>query len=204
MIQAYKGVSGFTLVELLVSLFLFVTVMTVSTGALLSVIHANKKAQAIQTAVTNLHSAIDGMLRSVRMGTYYHCGDTGVLTEPFDCADGSNALVFRQYGWPKNSYRMYYFDKNEDGLGGIYRQDVDEYGRELSNIQITAPEVNIQEFKVFVRGSDINDTNQPIVTFIIKGEVGGVNNELSIFGLKKKLKTDFMIQSAATQRLIDL
>lgn len=204
MIKSHKGECGFTLVELLVSLFLFVTVMTVSAGALLSVVHANKKAQAIQTAVTNLHIAIDGMLRSVRMGTYYHCGNIGLLTVPLDCADGASALAFRQYGWPKNSYRMYYFDKNENGLGGIYKQDVDENGRVLSDIQITAPEVNIKEFKVYVRGSDTNDKKQPVVTFIINGEVGGINNELSIFGLKRKLKTDFLIQSAATQRLIDL
>src|SRR3989338_1985894 len=75
---------GFTLVEMIVSVALFATVMLVSVGALLSLMGANRKAQALQSVMNNLNVALDGMVRSIRMGSNYHCG-AGTFSATQDC-----------------------------------------------------------------------------------------------------------------------
>ena len=61
--------SGFTLVEMIVAVALFAVVMLISVAALLALVDANRKAQALQSVMNNLNIALDGMVRSVRMGS---------------------------------------------------------------------------------------------------------------------------------------
>jgi len=64
---------GFTLVEMIVSLALFSVVATVALGALVKIVSANRKAQTLQTALTNLNSALESMSRELRVGKQFHC-----------------------------------------------------------------------------------------------------------------------------------
>ncbi|MEK7093249.1 MAG: type II secretion system protein, partial [Patescibacteria group bacterium] len=88
--KTYKLSRGFTLIEMIVSVGLFAVVMIICVAALLSLVDANKKAQAIQSVMNNLNVAVDGMVRSIRMGTNYHCGTdlsvTSGLPSSRDCA----------------------------------------------------------------------------------------------------------------------
>ena len=74
------GAAGFTLIEVLVSLALFVSVMTVAGGAILSIIDANRKAQATNTAIDNLNFVLDNMTRNLRTGTGWTLPDTNSIT----------------------------------------------------------------------------------------------------------------------------
>ncbi len=65
--------TGFTLVEIIVSLAIFAIVATVALGALVKIVSANKKAQAVQEAVTSLNFALDAMSREMRVGRNYYC-----------------------------------------------------------------------------------------------------------------------------------
>lgn len=64
---------GFTLVEMIVALGIFSIVAVVAIGALAKVINANKKAQTIQAAVSNLSYAMETMSRELRVGRNYQC-----------------------------------------------------------------------------------------------------------------------------------
>jgi prepilin-type N-terminal cleavage/methylation domain-containing protein len=64
---------GFTLVEMIVALGIFSIVAVVALGALTKIISANKKAQTLQTSITNLNFALDAMSRELRTGTSYNC-----------------------------------------------------------------------------------------------------------------------------------
>lgn len=91
---------GFTLVEMLVAVAIFAIVMTMSVSALMDMVSATRKAQAIQSVMNNLNVALDGMVRNVRMGTRYHCGNPGdsasSLATVADCtSSGKNSLVLR-------------------------------------------------------------------------------------------------------------
>ena len=69
--------AGFTLVEMIVSLAIFSIVAVVALGALIRIIDANKKAQTLQTAITNLNYALESLSREMRVGTKYQCGQGG-------------------------------------------------------------------------------------------------------------------------------
>jgi prepilin-type N-terminal cleavage/methylation domain-containing protein len=187
---------GFTLVEMIVSVALFSVVMLVSTAALLSLVAANRKAQALESVMNNLNITLDGMLRALRMGSSFHCG-AGNYSIPQDCPDqvnGDTVFAFLPYGASVNAPRwVYSFDQ---GTGRIYKSINNE-----APIPITAPEVTIESMRFFVvgsaRGCTVSpcDTIQPKVLMVMKGSAP-VNNS--------KLRTTFHIQVASTQRLLDL
>ncbi len=65
---ARRSARGFTLIEMIVSLSLFIFVMTVAASSMLSIIDANRKSQVTNTAVDNLNFVIDDMSRTLRTG----------------------------------------------------------------------------------------------------------------------------------------
>ena len=71
---------GFTLIEIIVALGIFSVVAVVSLGALVKIIDANRKAQTLQAAMTNLNFALDAVSRELRVGSSYHCETTDQWT----------------------------------------------------------------------------------------------------------------------------
>src|ERR1700722_17113234 len=90
--------AGFTLIEMLVSLALFAIVVLVAIGALLSLVGANKKAQALEAVMDNLNITVDDMVRNAREGTEFHCGASGSIATPQDCSSGGTYFAFQPYG----------------------------------------------------------------------------------------------------------
>ena len=200
--------AGFTLVEMMVAVSLFAVVMTISVGALLALVDANRKAQALQSVMNNLNVALDGMVRNIRMGAIYHCDDENeinktILSTRADCVSGGALLSFEAFGGSQadnTDQWVYWF---EDGR--IWKS---EDARDTT-LPITAPEVEIDSFRVFVTGSegtlnDDGDTNQPKVVFSIQGTAGAEGSAFSVVGTAKTIRTTFNIQAVASQRLLDL
>lgn len=65
----YSLVKGFTLIELMVSLSIFVIIMLSATSAYLSFIAYNRQAQTTSTVVNSVSFSIDNMARDMRTGT---------------------------------------------------------------------------------------------------------------------------------------
>src|SRR3989344_7779722 len=65
--------SGFTLIEIMVSVSIFVVVAMITTGALITISDVNRKAQAIKIAMDNVSFAMDSMVTNLREGANYHC-----------------------------------------------------------------------------------------------------------------------------------
>jgi prepilin-type N-terminal cleavage/methylation domain-containing protein len=65
--------SGFTIIEMIVSLAVFGVVITIAVGALLMLIATNRQLQGEQSVMTNLSFALDSMTREIRTGTHYYC-----------------------------------------------------------------------------------------------------------------------------------
>ncbi len=206
--NSFSAQAGFTLIEMMVAVSLFAVVMTISVGALLALVDANRKAQALQSVMNNLNVALDGMVRNIRMGVMYHCDDLNelnkiVLSTPTDCVEGGELLAFEAFGNSKadtSDQWVYWFEN-----GRLWKS---EDARD-STLPITAPEVQIDSFKVFVTGSEgtLNedgDTIQPKVVFSIQGTAGAADSAFSVVGTAKKIRTTFNIQAVASQRLLDL
>ena len=67
-----KTSAGFTLLEMLVAVFIFTIVVTISAGAIVSITGVNRRAQALKTVVNNVNLAIDSISRDIRVGQSYN------------------------------------------------------------------------------------------------------------------------------------
>ncbi len=177
---------GFTLVEMIVAVGLFAVVMTVSITALISLIDANRKAQALQSVMNNLNIAVDGMVRAIREGSDYRCG--GVNPGNPDCAETPGTIFYFQPSCSASCSDWIYSFRD----GRLWRS-VD--GLTSSELPLTAPEVTIDSVLMYVIGATRGDNIQPKVVIIIKGSAGLP---------KTNVRTTFHIQSTAVQRVLDI
>ena len=186
---------GFTLVEMIVAVGLFAVVMIVCVGALLSLVSANRKAQALQSVMNNLNVALDGMARTVRMGNDYNgmvgCTSGYDGTAPHDCANGTTQVSFVPFGsTAEDPQWVYRFTHDANGNGQIEKSE-----NGTTFLPITAPEVSIDEMLFYVVGTNRHDSVQPKVVIVIKGSAGALGTTA---------RTTFHIQATAVQRVLDL
>lgn len=181
----------------MVSVTLFVVVMLVAVGALLSLVDANRKARALESVMNNLNIAVDGMVRSIRMGNTFNCGGAGIPTGAADCASGGTLFSFAPFGANPEvaGERWVYFFQDDQ----LWRSRT---GSTNNAVAITAPEVHIDDVSFYVVGtarSSANplspDTTQPKVVIVIKGTAGAEGT---------RSETSFYIQATAVQRVLDL
>ncbi len=187
-----KTTKGFSLVEIMVSVTLFSVVMTISVGSLLSLIDANRKAQALNSVINNLNFALENMSRNIRVGNTYHCSTSSSvpvdLDTTKDCSSGGILFAF-------------------EGTGGDMSDSMDQIVFRFINnrieksidggvtfIAITASEVTIDDMKFYVAGTTRGDLFQPRVVMTIQGTAG----------VNVKSKTNFNLQTTVTQRVLDL
>ena len=191
-----KLFKAFTLVEMMVAVSIFAIVMMIGVGALLSLVETNRRAQAINSVMNNVNAAVETMSRAVRVGTNYHCRTSTSYVPPTtysntqDCALG-NGVVF-----------AFESSEGDDTLATdqiVYRLNDTTLERSKSGgengtwVAVTAPEVNIEAFEVYVLGSTAGDSVQPRMLMTIRGSAqvpGGT--------------TSFTVQSSVVQRLIDI
>lgn len=216
--RASSTQSGFTLVEMIVSLAIFSIVVTVSVGALLVLVATNQQLQGEQSVMTNLSFALDSMTREIRTGNEYFClsatSDTGLRNlfnnasdldyeldnQVQDCASGNtnnhrfHGLAFSEGGdsITSGSDKIFYFYDSSEKK--IYRR-VGNGPKE----SIVSSGIVIEEFEFFVSGSKplsaggSNSTDQPAVTLFIKATERGVSTN-----------KPYYLQTTITQRTLDV
>ncbi len=177
-------VAGFTIIEMIVAIGLFGVVMVIASGALLTMLDANRKAQTIKSVINNLSFALESMTREIRMGSNYHCGTVAVFNSApslSDCPNFDDAMAF-----VNNKTEVV-----EYSLSGsqIMKKTA------LGEVAVTAPEVAISRLYFLVAGAEQGaDTEQPSALIIMEGCV-----------MKKDIdKSCFNIQTLVSQRLPDL
>ena len=196
------NISGFTLIEVLVSMSLFTVVVTMSVGTLLVLIDSNAKQQGVQAVVTNMSFALDSMTREIRTGYFYYCGSasgalpstvTNTVSDTRDCSGGNTALVITESGdsltASAGSRRIAYrFNSAEHsiqrrlGTTGVWQN-------------ITAAEVSVESLLFVVTGTDrLPDIITPTVTIFVNGTMGTVDG----------LDTQFNMQTTVTQQVLDI
>lgn len=210
--------SGFTLIEMIVSLGLFSVVITISVGALLVLVASNEQLQGEQSVMTNLSFALDSMTREIRTGTQYFCDsepnynagpdkifddgndiDVILMDSVADCPQGNDnnhtlhGIAFRESGdsiTGSDERILYFFDAD---AGQIFRR----VGNNDSQ-SIVSSGIFIEDAQFFVTGSEpfetaLTDTVQPSVTIFIEAtEVGDPTEKR------------YQIQTTVTQRILDL
>jgi prepilin-type N-terminal cleavage/methylation domain-containing protein len=217
-----KTSAGFTLVELLVSLFIFSVVMTVSMGALLVLIDANEKGQGVQTVMSNLSFAIDSMTRDMRTGYGYYCNNSGSgfnnhwadteeingidEYEPADCDNGSGIAFVDSRTGKRTAYRLNTTDDTDGFIERCFDEDSSDSAEECEDgwLRLTSAEIDIDQFLVSVEGSEqgvfgvglsaSTEWVQPTAIFLYEGTIKSDEDPDS----------DFYLQTTVTQRILDL
>lgn len=176
--------TGFTLIEILVSLGVFTIVVTIAIGAILSVMEANRKTQNFQDVANNIGFILEDISRNARVGTTYHCESSGSLDESQNCSkngdtffafepqDGNSESVDDQFVYRLNGKKI---EKSTDG------------GNSYSNI--TDAEVTINNLRFYVSNADTNSSPQPRVLITLSGTAG-----------TDSTSEDFNIQTTVSQR----
>ena len=173
----------------MVSVALFSIVMLVGMSALFTLVSENKKAQALNSVITDLNFSLESMSRTIRTGYKYGCA----FTVGRDCPRGDTRLELTTV-INNAEYRVRYRFRESGGRGFVERQLVPTAGGPtLGWIQITSSNVDIEEFTFFVFGASGGDQYQPRVMIALSGKA--VNNEDV---------SDFAVQTTVTQRIIDL
>ncbi len=190
--------SGFTLIEMLVSLALFTIVGTISVGVLLVLVNGNGRVVNEQVVTNSLTYALDSMSREIRTGSEYYCATAntarGITSATLvqDCVTGNTGLSFREAGKSitggnTNSRISYYFQN-----GMLYRRV--GLGTEESLLN---NDVVVNDVQFFVSGAEPltqNNTNkvQPTVTIVVTGAAASDPSRT------------FTVQTTITQRPLDI
>ena len=189
-----KSDKGFTLVEMIVAVGLLSIVMLVATGALLALVSANRKAQALQSVMNNLNITLDGMVRALREGNNIRCNTLAQVGPDWpNCPNGGHAVYFEAYGGSGGNAAddwVYWYDS---GTHRLYKsEDATNLG---AGYPVTAPEITIDSMNFYIVGATPHDTTQPKVVIVIKGTAGAAN---------VKTRSTFSIQATAVQRALDI
>lgn len=182
--------TGFTLIEMLVSLGLFAVVVTIGMGTLITLTDANAKSQSVQIAADNLAFALDAISRQMRTGYDYYCGSgvavsdgTAFPSGSSNCTSGSAvAFTDSRTGW-RYGYQL-------NGTSLMRKIDKATPGTWQS---VTASGVIVHEFDLEVTGTGLSD-DQPTATIYMEIEVG---NQLD-------LGSYMALQTSVTQRQLKL
>ncbi len=193
-LQHYYKASGFSLIEVLVSLSLFTIVMTVSVGVLMVLIDANARAQSTQEVMTNLSFALDSITREIRTGSDYYCGGVSELPTSgeaaMNCPSGSEGLTFNEGGQS--------LTEDASSRRIALRLNNESIERRLGDgtwTPITSEDITVHELRFIVTGVTRSDAESPTVTLYIKGEAGSEEDGT---------ESEFSVQTTVVQQLLDI
>lgn len=198
---------AFTLIEMMVSVALFLIVMTIALGAVLSIIDGNKKTQAINSVSNNLSSAIENMVRDLKTGYDYRCNVAPLGRWPLTgagvaCNPGTaiNNISFKSTISGEVRSAQYYL-KTDTVTGRktivkYFCPAVENTCLESSNyieVDITSSDIDVQSFGLYVN-VPAPGTAQPSIFMLIRG-TAYVNSTSA---------SNFSIQTFVSQRLLNI
>ncbi|MDB5225215.1 MAG: hypothetical protein JWL87_167 [Candidatus Adlerbacteria bacterium] len=181
--------AGFTLIEMMVSVAIFSTVMVIALGALLAMSESDRKAQTLKSVINNLNFSLDAMSRSMRTGVNYHCDvSSGTVTVPRDCSSiPATSVAFLSSDNQTIKYcRGAGSTCDPAGTAVLVSKNGAAYAA------VTATEVTITNLQFYVSGAESVGL-QPHVVILLSGTVPVSVSQNSVFDL----------QTSVTQRLYD-
>jgi len=170
---------GFTLIELMVAISIFIVVMMISMGSIIGVFDANRKSRSLKTVLNNLNLAVESMSKEMRFGKNYHCG-SGTVTIPQNCPSGGTLMSFLSSDNVQITYRLNSQTIEKQVGGGVY-------------IAVTAPEIVMDDLVFYTLGAGTSDSLQPKVLIKIKSHAGVGGGQ-----------TDLTLQTLVSQRTFDI
>ncbi len=200
MIKKFKVQSGYTIIETMVAISLFLVVVMLGMGSLLNAGLVHKKTQDLRSIMDNMNFIMEDISRNIRTGFDYRCitdgnFDTSTISTPQDCALGGAIAFESTYGdTSRNDNQVVY---KIDSTGGTSFNISKSTDSGATFVQLNPQEISLTSFSGFsVLGSAhkaSGDSQQPFVTIKL---VGNINYKDTV--------TTFSIQTSVSQRRIDI
>jgi prepilin-type N-terminal cleavage/methylation domain-containing protein len=180
---------GFTLIEIMVATSIFMIIMLMAMGALVTTSDTAKRSQALRTAMDNVNFAMESVTRSLRIGREYTCVTSSgsvylPATANADCSlasSGGSAIIFTQATHAAGSRdTAYQLAQRSDGTYALERCEANV---DPSCSPLVSSDINIEKLKFFVNGSRSDDGIQPSVYILMKGTVT-IKGESTTFALQ--------------------
>ncbi len=162
---------GFTLIEIMVAVSIFVIVAFVASSAFITVNNANKRAQAIRLIVDNLNFTLDGMTYRLAEGVGYQ-------------ADG-NSITFTNLLAGGKSEEVTYRWRPRTPIEGGEGQTISLTNDRFNDVSLISPEIDIDRASFEIK----TDTGRPYVIISLRGKAKIGREE-----------TTLNLQTAVTQR----
>ena len=198
-----KKRGGFTIIETMVSVSLFIIITVIGIGTLLNANLLYNKSQNMRDIVDNLNFVMEEMSRNIRTGYKYHCLDAAVLSVPAssnslsvpeDCTAGWTIAFEDAHGEPNPSVENFNNQWVYSISGGQILKSEDSG---VNFTQLTSEEVivnpDLSGFVVTGAEPSPGNKEQPLVTIRL---VGTVNY--------RDVVSPFSIQTTVSQRLLDI
>ncbi len=215
---------GFTLVEMMVSMAIFAVVAVVAATALLKIMSANKKAQSIQSSMTNLNFALESMSRELREGSEYQCGTVDgtfsvnfngqntMAPSPCPSANQTNNDSYLAFKSSEstvncspnfNTVYVYRFIKDTSVTPNVIHLQKAQQAASCGSASVTDNgTINDSGFSDLISTSEVTITNYSIsVYYASQQQYPLVTINISGYaGVREADKTYFNIQTAASSR----
>lgn len=193
-----KYVCGYTIIETMIAVSLFITITMVGMTSLLNANLVHKKSENMRSIIDNLNFVMEDMSKNMRTGFKFRCFRSGdpldqgqVAQNPRSCSTGWAISFESALGNPSSfsDQWVYYIDstkkifKSTDGANTFF--------------QITPDEVIIDTtastFSVLGAEPMPGDTQQPLINIRLVGKI-----------TYKTVDTPFSLQTAVSSRYIDV
>ncbi len=188
---------GYTIIETMIAISLFLIIIMAGMNALLNANLISNKSQDMRSIMDNLSFILEDISRNVRTGYNYHCGDLSSIDVPLSCAN-AGILAFEETHGDTGTIADQWVYKIESIDGGLtYNISKSVSGGIAGSfVQLNSSEIVLKAssgFSVLGAEPPMGDFQQPIVMIRLVGEIR-----------YKNTVTPFSLQTSASQRLIDL
>lgn len=155
---------GFTLIEVLVSVFIFMMVIVVVSQVYIAVLRTERVAYALLNGENNIRNNLEIIARSIRVG------------KDFTVFDNNTKISFEYFSegrWEKMEYR---FNENEKNLEKL----VDE----IYYLPLFGPQVNINYSRFYVQ--DSGSSSQKTIIIVLEASTE-VNDQEYFFNVQTSI-----------------
>ena len=190
-----KEQNGYTLIETMIAISLFIVIVTLGMSALLNANALHLKSQGMRSIMDNLSFIMEDMSTSLRTGHSYDCITSGGLPSVVVATSGQTCGGIAFFTDTGNEW-VYYIGHNINNtkIYSIFKMIYTSTGS--NNVQLTPDEVSINPVSGFsVLGAESpadGDTQQPFVTIKLVGDV-----------ISQNVDTPFSLQTSVSQRGLD-
>ncbi len=181
--------SGFTIIETMISISVFLVVVMIGMGALLNANLLHEKSQKMRSIMDNLNFVMEDMSRNLRTGYDYTC-----LSRGSDSTEGCWWVGFKHQSGGQWVYFVGNLETSQSDLGaGIFKSTEGSNPDKFTKMTPDEVEVDLNNSGFWISGAESGDNKQPFVTIRLIGEINF-----------REVKTPFSLQTSVSQRNIDI